>query len=59
MRYLFESGKFRRVMHIQKFTQIGDALFESICGINLNFNRSINAPFALGRKVCKNCKKKI
>ena len=35
MRYLFESGKFRRVMHIQKFTQIGDALFESICGINL------------------------
>jgi len=57
MRFVFESEKLRRVMHIQKFTHIGEGLFESLCGINLNFNRTINV--LLGRKVCKNCKKKI
>jgi len=57
MRFIYESGKSRRVMHIQKFTNIGLGLFESLCGAKLNFNRTIN--LTLGRKVCENCKKKI
>ncbi len=59
MRYLYESGKGRRVMHIMKFDKLGNAIFESLCNIKLNFNRSINAPFGLGRKICKNCRKEI
>ncbi len=57
MRYLFESGKQRRVMHIQKFTIVGKGLFEFLCGIDLNFNRTINV--SLGRKTCKNCQKEL
>lgn len=57
MRYIFECGKPRRVMHIQKFTVSGHPLMESLCGISLNFDRTINVPFGLGRSICKNCKK--
>ncbi len=57
MRYIYERGKRKRVMHIQKFTQTGEMLMESLCGIDLSFNKTINAPFKLGRPVCKNCKK--
>ena len=43
MRYIWEVGKNRRVT------------MQPICGIKLGFNRSINAPFCLGRRVCKKC----
>ena len=55
MRYIYESNKSERVMHIQRFNLDGSALMKAICRINLKFNRTINAPFALGRKVCKRC----
>ena len=57
MRFIYEAGKPARLMHIQKFTVTGEALFEAICGIGLDFNRTINLP--LGRKTCKNCQKKL
>lgn len=51
--YLFEAGKRRRVMHLQRFTITGQPLFEALCGISHRFNRAINVP--LGRRTCKNC----
>ena len=59
MRYIYEAGKRRRVMHIQRHTATGEMTNEAICGIKHNFNRSINAPFGLGRKICKKCEKKL
>ena len=59
VRYIFEGGKHRRVMHIMKTTNTGEYLSEAICGIKHNFNRTINAPWGLGRKICENCKKKL
>ena len=58
MRYLYRSGKGvnRRVMHIMKFTMTGQMTNDALCGIDYPFNVSINAPFGLGRPVCKNCK---
>jgi len=55
MRYIWEKGKPRRVMHIQRFDRSGQASMSALCGIDLNFNRTINAPWGLGRKVCKKC----
>ena len=55
MKYLYEAGKDRRVMHIMKFNKVGEPFFKALCNIKLNFNRSINAPFGLGRKICRNC----
>lgn len=57
MRYVWESGKSRRVMHIMRFTATGEKTFQALCGTKHNFNRSINAPFGLGRRVCKKCKR--
>jgi len=57
MRYIWESGKKRSVMHIAKYTKTGEMLFEAVCGIKQEFNRSINAPFTFGKRVCKNCLK--
>lgn len=57
MRYIFEGGHPDRVMHIQKFTVSGEPLMRSLCGIDLNFNRTCNLP--LGQKVCINCRKKL
>ena len=54
MRYLYEGDKPRRVMHLVRYDRFG-FIVGAICNIKLNFNRSINAPFALGRKICKNC----
>lgn len=54
MRFLFEAGKKRRVMHITGHdTLTGDPTFEPLCDINLPLNRTINVP--MGRGVCKNC----
>lgn len=55
MRYVFEAGRPRRVMHIQRHLITGQPLFDAICRIGLPFNRTINAPFALGRRVCRRC----
>jgi hypothetical protein len=57
MRYIWESGKDKRVMHIAKYSVTGKMQFEALCNINHPFNRSINAPFGLGRKICKRCEK--
>lgn len=55
MRYLFRSGEGakRRVMHVQKHTIDGRALFEPLCDTPGPFNRSINVP--LRRPICKKC----
>ena len=56
MRYIWDSNKPRnvcRVMHIELIN--GEETFQAFCGIKLDFNRSINAPFSLGHKVCKKC----
>lgn len=56
MRYIWEGGESRRrVMHIQRHNCLGHPLMEALCGIDKRFNKSINAPFALGKKVCKRC----
>ncbi len=57
MRYIWETGKDRRVMHIMKFSISGETTMTALCKIGHRFNRSINAPFGLGRKVCKRCEK--
>lgn len=55
MQYIYESGKDRRVMHIQRHNVSGVGLWEALCGSPIKFNRTINAPFALGRTICKDC----
>lgn len=52
MRYIWEAGIPRRVMHIW---EDGSFPFKAVCGIRLAFNRSINAPW--GRRLCKRCLK--
>jgi len=46
-------------MHIEKYNQVGNPLMVALCEIGHRFNRSINAPFGLGRRVCKNCDKEL
>ena len=43
------------VFHIQRHNHLGHGLNAAICNARMKFNRSINAPFTLGRPVCKNC----
>ena len=62
MRYLFAApGGDRRVMHIAAHDNLGNMTGHPLCGTRLGrpFNRSINAPWGLGRPVCKHCKRKI
>ncbi len=56
MRYIWESGIARRRMHIERTTKTGESTMTALCGIQHNFNKSINAPWTLGKSVCKNCK---
>jgi len=58
MNYIYESGV-ERPMHIQRTNNAGQPVMEAICGEEHDYNRTINAPFGLGRKVCSNCKKKL
>jgi hypothetical protein len=44
-------------MHIAKHDALGQMLDEPLCPTRLRFNRSINAPWGLGRPVCKRCRK--
>ena len=56
MRYIWESGVKRRVMHIGQYDRLGNFRLQAICGRSkVAFNRSINAPFKLGKPVCKRC----
>lgn len=55
MRYIYERGKPRRVMHIALTNAVGELTGDALCGIDHAFNTTINAPFGLGRKVCKAC----
>ena len=61
MRYLYRrgAGVNRRVMHIEKFTDTGQQTGEALCGIDFVFDTSINAPFGLGRPICRNCRKPV
>ncbi len=43
------------IMHIQLHYRLGQPLNAAICGVHMEFNRSINAPFTLGRPICRNC----
>lgn len=55
MRYLFRApGAERRVMHIAVFSPTGVMTGTALCGRD-GFNRSINAPWGLGRPRCKVC----
>lgn len=56
MQYLYQRGKRRRVMHLQRFTVAGEQTFEALCGICLDFDTSINVP--LCRRVCRRCQRR-
>lgn len=55
MKYIWQSDHPRIRMHIQRHDLAGLGLISALCGVDMKFNRSINAPFALGRPVCKHC----
>jgi len=59
MRYIWRTGDKRRVMHIEAYDRFGRETWTSLCGRSPRggFDRSINAPFALGRPVCKLCER--
>ena len=43
-------------MHIQHHNALGQGYNAALCGIVYSGHyRTINAPFALGRKICKHC----
>lgn len=59
MRYLFNGGEpDSEPMHIEQTNILGEPLNKSVCG-KFGFNRSINAPFGLGKKICADCQKVI
>ena len=57
MRYIYERGKRRRVMHIARYDSLGHLLMSSFCWSPLPFDTTVNVP--LGRKTCKNCLRNI
>lgn len=62
MRYIWQAPHGRdphRVMHIEAHDRLGNETMTSLCGRGPRggFDRSINAPFTLGRPVCKLCAK--
>lgn len=46
-----------RVMHIERHDALGNGTMEPLCHVRLAFNRTINAPWGLGRPVCKRCRR--
>lgn len=57
MRYIYATRSGQRVMHIARHDALGEMLWEPLCGrAALRFDRSINAPWSLGRGVCRDCK---
>lgn len=58
MRFVFRTpGANRRVMHIERHTVTGAETFQPLCDTPGPFNRTINAPWGLGRPVCKRCER--
>ena len=58
MRYLYRRGpgSKRRVMHLALFNAVtGGPIMRPLCGRGTDYNTTINAPFGLGRPVCKDC----
>ena len=57
MRYIWKPSKRSDArMHIQRWEPAGRGLNASLCGIVYEVGyRTINAPFALGRRICKHC----
>ena len=57
MNYLYRRpGAARRVMHIERCDITGRGLMQPLCGERrFRFNTTINAPFGLGRPVCRRC----
>lgn len=51
-RFIWESGKSRRKMHLPSYDRLG-RFSGALCGVAHNFNRSCNLP--LGNGVCKRC----
>jgi hypothetical protein len=55
VRYLYQRGKPRRVMHLCGYDpRSGEPTMQPLCGIDLPLNTSINVP--LGRPTCKRCR---
>lgn len=55
-RYVWSAGR-GTVMHIARYNAVGECLCEPLCGsTRLPWNRTINAPFGLGKRICKNCR---
>ena len=55
MTYIWVAGKNQQRMHIQQYRRDGTPLSAALCGIKHPFDRSINAPWSLGKGVCKHC----
>ncbi len=54
MRYLYERGHKRRVMHLCGHDQrSGEPTMQALCKIDLAFTTTCNLP--LGQRVCKRC----
>lgn len=51
-RFVWETGKPRRVMHLSSYDRLG-GFAGALCGIPHNFNRSCNLP--LGKRICRRC----
>ena len=61
MRYIWATTdpESRTAVHIQKHNALGEPLWSAFCGIDRNFDRTVNAPWALGRTVCVDCEKAV
>lgn len=56
-RYLYGTpGRRGRVMHYASFDRLGNMTGTALCGRS-GFSRSINAPWGLGRPICRDCRK--
>lgn len=54
MRYLYQRGKRRRVMHLCGYDpRTGEPTMRALCGYRLPFDTTCNLP--LGRPTCKLC----
>ena len=58
MTYIWESGSddAKSQVHIARYSPSGILTMLALCGDRQAFDRSINAPWALGRTVCATCR---
>lgn len=59
MQFIWTSGhsESRTIVHIERQTAAGEPTRLALCGEIQEFDRSVNAPWALGRKVCAVCER--